>query len=385
MDTRSWWHGFWSAGFAFALAGCGQGETPKPPNAAAPSVPAKSAAPAVSEPAPKDAPAEQPAAKPATPASLEETRRVIDFRKFPIQDGAKVREKKSVTHLSCQLPKQDAAEAAKFYRAKLAEAGWKVEDDPSLGHGQVIEDNRYFLFTATKLGFFLDGGVIEDRAKDELSVRFTNYGNIDSRTLPRMAGAELKHPAFWGTSYRTDATPDAVLEFTRKELAKGGWREVEMPARFKRANAPGKRQYLRFIQRGIQTGVTIDVQAGKTECRYQMSVLSVELPIMPEATGEVEFLDGEQSLLHLFYAAPVGPEKVLEFYRNALPDMGWTLRAGTDQIENGKANVMLDAPEKESLRLELLADEQGALVLITAGPALGKPAAPKPKPKQKPG
>ena len=42
------------------------------------------------------------------------------------------------------------------------------------------------------------------------------------------------------------------------------------------------------------------------------------------------------------------------------------MRAGTDKIEDGKAKVILEAPEQESLRLELLADKQGTAVLIAA-------------------
>ena len=89
---------------------------------------------------------------------------------------------------------------------------------------------------------------------------------------------------------------------------------------------------------------------------------------MPEAKGVVQFL-GNSDQVHLFYAMPAtGPEKVLEFYRQELPALGWTMRAGTDKIEDGKAKVILEAREKDSLRLELLADKQGTAVLIAAVP-----------------
>ena len=44
------------------------------------------------------------------------------------------------------------------------------------------------------------------------------------------------------------------------------------------------------------------------------------------------------------------------------------MRAGTDKIEDGKAKVILEAPGKDPLRLELLADKQGTAVLIAAQP-----------------
>ena len=71
----------------------------------------------------------------------------------------------------------------------------------------------------------------------------TNHGNLDSRTLPRFAGAEIKHSGFSGTSYLTDAKPDAVIEFTRTELEKGGWREVKPPARYAGTRQAGEPLY----------------------------------------------------------------------------------------------------------------------------------------------
>ncbi len=47
-------------------------------------------------------------------------------------------------------------------------------------------------FTGYNQGFFLSGSVYENRAAGELGVSITNHGNIDSRTLPRFAGAELE-------------------------------------------------------------------------------------------------------------------------------------------------------------------------------------------------
>jgi hypothetical protein len=130
---------------------------------------------------------------------------------------------------------------------------------------------------------------------------------------------------------------------------------------------PGFPVILRFIQRGIEILTSVQGKDGKTEVWNQVRLVDVELPIMPEASGVVQF-SGYSDNVHLFYAMPTtGPEKVLEFYRQELPAVGWTMRAGTDKIEEGKAKVILDAAEQDSLRLELLADKQGTVVLITAG------------------
>lgn len=378
MHTRIRWQS-WAAGFALMLAGCGQAEAPQAPGRAAPEAAISGAprafAPAVVEPtASKDQAAkvqaaeDQAARQPASPASLEVATRVIDLRKFPLPDGGKDLYKsadvpmgdrgkdlnQSARALSCVLRRSDGARVTQFCRTKLAEGGWKLVDAP------VSKD--FFEFTGVKQGFFLSGSVYENRAAGEVSVTITNHGNIDSRILPRFTGAELKDSDVGRTIYLTDARPDEVLEYTRAELMKGGWREVRMEGG-KIDNEPGFPVLLRFIQRGIEISLSVEGKNGKTEVWNIVRLLDVELPIMPEARGAVEFL-GDSHYVHLFYAIPTGPEKVLEFYRKELPPLGWTMRAGTDKIEDGKAKVILEAPEKNALRLELLANKQGTFVLI---------------------
>jgi hypothetical protein len=251
----------------------------------------------------------------------------------------------------------DGAQVSQYCRTKLVEAGWKLADAP------VSKD--FFEFTGIKQGFFLSGSVYENRAAGELGVTLTHHGNIDSRTLPRFAGAKLKDNDVGRTIYLTEAKPDEVIEFVRTELKKGGWREVRFEGG-KIDREPGYPVILRFVQRGVEIGLSVEDKNGKTEVWNSARLLDVELPIMPEAPGVVEFL-GYAHNVHLFYAVPVtAPEKILEFYRKSLPDLGWTMRAGTDKIEGGKAKVILEAPERDSLRLELLAEKQGTFVLIAA-------------------
>jgi hypothetical protein len=374
------------------LAGCGQEESPKTPSGAA-SAAATSSAPQASAPAVVETaaandkasaqPAEQPvtkeltsaqhAAQPVTPASLDEATRVIDLRKFPLPDGGKDLYKSAAVGasrsgkdlyiraraLSFVLRRSDGAQVAQFCRARLAETGWKLANKPA--------SKDYFEFTGIKQGFLLSGSVYENRAAGELGVSITNHGNIDSRTLPRFAGAELKDNDAGRTIYLTDARPEAVLEFTRAELKKGGWREVRDQSGIIDME-PGFPVILRFIQRGIEITTSVQAKNGKTEVWNSVRLLDVELPIMPEAQGVVQFL-GDSDHVHLFYALPTtGPEKVLEFYKKELPAVGWRMRAGTDKIEDGKAKVILESPDKASLRLELLADKQGTAVLIAAVP-----------------
>jgi hypothetical protein len=296
----------------------------------------------------------------------------MDLRKFPLPDGGKDLYKSAAGEprsgkdlylraraLSYVLRRSDGAQVAQFCRARLAESGWKLADKPA--------SQDYFEFTGIKQGFLLSGSVYENRAAGELGVSITNHGNIDSRTLPRFAGAQLKDNDAGRTIYLTHAKPDAVLEFTRAELKKGGWREVRDQSGMIDME-PGFPVILRFIQRGIEITTSVQGKNGQTEVWNSVRLLDVELPIMPDVQGVVQFL-GDTDHVHLFYTLPTtGPEKVLEFYKKELPVLGWTMRAGTDEIAHGKAKVILEAPEKDPLRLELLADKQGTAILIAAVP-----------------
>ena len=65
-------------------------------------------------------------------------------------------------------------------------------------------------------------------------------------------------------------------------------------------------------------------------------------------------------------------QKTLEFHRKELPVLGWTMRAGTDKIDKGATTVMWDAPEKEPLRLELVALKEGHTAVLIARAPKGK-------------
>jgi predicted enzyme related to lactoylglutathione lyase len=356
------------------VPGCGQPEQPKTPPGAVPAKVAPEQTNAI-EPAGKPV-AESPVAKPvepvpAKPASLQEATRAIDFRKFPMPEGESATNKAAAI-LSYPLRKLDGEQAMQFYRAKFAEAGWKLNDEE-----YVNQEKGYFRYSWTKQGFVMSGGAHKDPMGGAWSMYITNHGNIDSRTLPRIAGADVKNSAFVSTYYHTHATADAVAEFTRAELTKAGWREVEVSGG-KRKLQPDEPRHVRFIQRGMAVGANISVAQGKTNVLLGVSVLRVELPIMPETNGTVEFMDAEFLPVHLFYSTPASPDRVLDFHRKELPALGWTIRAGTDTIADGKAKVILEAPEKGALQLELLALKDNATLVRITDAVEGKAAKPAP-------
>ena len=291
------------------------------------------------------------------PASLQEAASIIDFRTFPALERDKLLHQSAVK-IGYTLAKPDLTKDVQFYRDKFTEAGWKIEYDkvdPKLAFGT---------FRCSNQGFVVDVTICQDPNNKKMQVFLENQGNIDARAIPRPPGAEVTQSQPNVTIFRTNAKPAEVGRFVRTELKPLGWREAVYP------NMPDdeSEDYLvvGFIQRGMHINANINVKDGKTEAMYSVSMLKVGLPIMPDAKGRIQY--SEEPFLHLGYATPSPPDAVLEFYRKELPALGWSIRPGTDKIEDGKAKVALEGPDKEPLRLELLNKGGPTLVLIANRP-----------------
>lgn len=295
----------------------------------------------------------------AAPASLQEAAAIIDFRTFPTLERKEVFHQ-TAARIGYSLAKPDLPKDVQFYRSKLSDAGWKLEPE------KVDPEKHFGTFRCSKQGYFVDVTVCKDPNDGKMQVFLENQGNIDARTLPRPAGAEVTQSQPNVTIFQTDAKVAAVAEFVRGELKKLGWREAVFPG-----GEVGEEQddyrCVMFIQRGMHFNALINAKDGKSEVMYSVSMLKVGLPIMPDAKGRIEHM--EEPFLHLAYATPSKPEQVLEFYRREMPALGWLIRAGTDKIEDGKANVALEGAEKAPLRLELLSKGGPTIVLIANSPA----------------
>jgi len=292
------------------------------------------------------------------PASLQEAASVIDFRTFPALERDELLAQSAVK-IAYSLAKPDLSKDVQFYRGKFTEAGWKIDSekvDPAIAFGT---------FRCSKQGFVVDVTICQNPGNKKMQVSLENQGNVDARAIPRPAGAEVTQSQSNVTIFRVDAKPAEAARFLRTELKRLGWREVvepDMPP----DDEPGDFLSVNFIQRGVQLGALMNVKDGKTEVMYHVGMLRVGLPILPDARGRVEF--SEAPFVHLGYATPSPPDAVLAFYRKELPALGWSFRPGTDKVENGKANVTLEGPGKEPLRLELLNSGGRTVVLIANRP-----------------
>jgi hypothetical protein len=275
-------------------------------------------------------------------------------------DGA-IHVQKSPVGSHFSIPKGDIAKAVAFYRTTLTEKGWKPAADPKLS--QVYETKGAQL-TFFKQGFALYAAIGVSPADGNLNAGLFHVGNIDARTLPRVAGASVVDALPVRTIYDTEAKQDAVKEFLRTELKKLGWQPYRRPSLGGNRDPAGADWELKFFNRAVNIDVTFMPQEGKTRVFTTVSVLREQLPVMPEAVA-IEFGDEP---LHLIYATPAELDKALEFHRQELAALGWKLRDGAGKTEETSVMLAFDAAGKEPLRLELLRNQKVTFVRITRWP-----------------
>src|SRR6185295_8846479 len=97
------------------------------------------------------------------------------------------------------------------------------------------------------------------------------------------------------TIFLTDAKMDELARFVRTELKRLGWLEAVMPD-MPADDEPAESLYLHFVQRGSHINVLMNAKDKKIEVMYQAGLLTVGLPIMPDAKGRVELM--EEPFLH---------------------------------------------------------------------------------------
>ena len=168
---------------ALAIAGCGstpdvaQNSSPQA-KAAVPAPVAKTTGPAKANAGP---------AAPAEPTDTRQLAKVLDLSKLPAPEGAKFAEQWA-TQLNVGVPLPVPA-ATEFYLGKLQALGWQRGDPASstitdsFAQVGLAKDGYQVMLTATQ------------GAPMESSVTIAQVGNFDTRTLPRIEGAQDQYSA----------------------------------------------------------------------------------------------------------------------------------------------------------------------------------------------
>lgn len=291
------------------------------------------------------------------PATQAEALAVIDLTKFPAMDGAMYVQNSPVV-ASFVLPKGDPAKAVEFYRTKLTALGWKPADDPKLW-GIYPQGAQLFF---TKGGFVLYASLGVTPADGNLNAGLFHVGNVDARTMPKIAGAEVIDSLPSRTIYKTSEKAADVMKFTRAELKKLGWTEYARPTpKGMPAMPESDFKEMRFFNRGIGLDVTMMPFDGKNQVYLSANVLKVQLPVMPNALG----LEFDADPLQMVYLTKSEPKVVLEYYEKELAALGWKRRANAGSVTDKAAEVAFDAPDKQPLKVQYLKGDIGTAVSVS--------------------
>jgi hypothetical protein len=304
-----------------ALGACGgQPESAAPP--AATTAPAESVetaptktentptpTPTEAQAAPTDAP--QPAAA-VKPATVYQVAQLLDLRQLALPEKVEAPSQTEVGMLSYQAPLA-VKEVVDFYRSQLTGQDWQEVS----GQGYVDDATATVYFTKEGFTASLSASQMGD---ETASVTVMHHGNVDPATLPQTGDAEGVIAMPNTLIYFSPTPVSDVAEFTRKELAAQGWQEYTRPNTAS-ANNPDS-QTLTFVQNGLELGAYITAapaQDGKTSVQYSLTLLPLDLPTPAEATA----LQLDTSQPYLSFRTPAKPAEVVEFYRQAMADLGW--------------------------------------------------------------
>jgi hypothetical protein len=327
------------------LPACGQSDKDVP----APAAPGTGAK-AVSRPERDDKLA------PPPPATLKEALAVIDLSTFPVPDGALYADKSPVAS-SYVLPRGDVAKAVELYRSTLVQQGWKPAADPKLF--EVGKDWAQLIFV--KQGFTLYASVGVSSGNGNMNAALFHVGNIDARTLPRPAGAEIAEALPSRIIYRTVVKPDDFKEFMCTEMEKQGWQQYSR--RLRRGESvreSGKYKELKFLSHAVKAELFINLEGDKTRVICGVGLVNEHLPILPDARA----IELDEDPLSLSYYTAAAPEKVVDFYQKELAAADWKRREGAGNADAKEGMIAFDAAGREPLRLEYIRDMDAGMTTV---------------------
>lgn len=301
----------------------------------------------------------------AKPADLEEIAHVIDLRTFPRPEGAVPERSEIASHVpglgTIHLTAPgDLKKVVDFYSAKLGQAGWRdaPQTDPHQPSRSISDDYAYLALTKQDYILIL---MISKEKDGKVSVHIDNHGNVDTRALPQIAGAERDFNQPHMTRYTTTQDVAAVTDFTRKQLQSQGWQEINrLPYTQKDSDL------LQFRNRAIALWINISNRAdlnigGRTALNYSARVLNDELPTPPDVR-DVKLQDATADIepaLEMTFKTPATMENVADFYRKELTARGWKFREGAGLMQKTKGFFYYDGAARDEMRLDMKRPKNG--------------------------
>ncbi len=304
--------------------------------------------------------AAQPTAKPAPPAVPAEptdTRQlvqVLDLSKLPSPEGATVGEQ-SPTQVRISVPLLVPA-AVDFYLDKLGTLGWqpvgpKTSESVTESFAQVSLGKDGYLLTLTAM----------PGKPKETTVSIEHVGNLDTRRLPRVDGAEEQYSSQSSSLYFTTAKVDEATAKLCQLLKADGWQEYDR-AFSQKVNRPDASDLL-FRKKAYSLDVSISKPAArpnKSAVQYFVKTLARDLP----APADAKHVEIEDSRWILMCEVPGDLKATADYYRAVMREIGFS--APPRETPLGKSLTLSFESDDHDLVLVSLAatDEHGTKVKL---------------------
>jgi hypothetical protein len=340
------------------IAGCGgmASDTDKSsPPATATAQSADSASGPVAAPnAPQAAATPAPQAVPAEPTDTRQLVQVLDLSKLPAPQGATVGEQ-SPTHLRVGVPLSVPA-AVDFYRGKLAALGWqsvgpKTSESVTESFAQV---------SLGKDGYLLTLMAMPGEPK-KTTVSIEHVGNLDTRTLPRVGGAEDQYSSQLVSLYFTTVKVDEAAAKLRQLLTADGWQEYDR-AFSQKANRPDAADLL-FRKKAYSLRVSINkpaAQPNKSAVQYFVKTLTRDLP----APADAKHVEIVESRWILMCEVPRDLKATADYYRVAMREIGFSALPRETPL-NKSLTLSFESSDHDLVLVSLMAtDDHGTKVKL---------------------
>lgn len=298
-------------------------------------------------------PVAQPPAKPtapvapAEPVDTRQLAKVLDLSKLPAPEGATIGQN-SATLLQVGVL-LSVPSATEFYLGKLQALGWRRVGDPA--SSTVTES--FAQVSLGKDGYQLSLTVMSGKPK-EASVTIVHVGNLDTRTLPRVDGAEDQYSCQASSLYFTSAKVDEATASLRRLLTAAGWQEYDR-AFSQKADRPDASDLL-FRKKAYSLAVSISrspAQPTKTAVQYYVSTFAHDLP----APADARHVEIQDSRWILMCEVPRDPAAAAEYYRTAMQEIGFPARP--HETSSGKALALsFESQEHDIVLVNLQAADE---------------------------
>ncbi|MFO0947924.1 MAG: hypothetical protein U1D30_18710 [Planctomycetota bacterium] len=279
------------------------------------------------------------------PATAEAAARVLDLRKFPVMDGAKISGHRSLGMLTYDA-KGTPKQAFEFQRKELTKLGFK-----EMPGGYSDENNNSGHFTKDKFVIAVSStpSYNEPNQAGWSSVSIFNRGNVELGKLPVPPGVKPFYPSLDDASYTTTASVADTAAACRKLLLAAGWEPYGQAG----GQPEMSMQYFKRHAIKLQSWVsTTPADGGKTLIRYSTDLMTADLPAPPDAT-DPRYDDMNKKL---DMDEPIAKtDAILAFYRERLPKMGWKPTTDHPIVDADKKSQFLifRNANKELLELDM--------------------------------